>query len=57
MVMTASGAAVATFGTELRQIISTNMLQNPVNCVLAGEQVGFKTGRISGRALRRTFGE
>lgn len=54
---TAAGAATVEGRTELRQIISTNMLQKPVNCVLAGQQVSFKTGRAAGKALRHAFGE
>jgi hypothetical protein len=56
-VLAVSGQASQEIRAELRQIISTNMLQNPVNCVLAGEQVSFKTGRAAGKALRHAFGE
>lgn len=54
---TAAGSSDAEGVTELRQIVSTAMLQNPVNCVLAGMQVSFKTGRAQGRAMRHAFGE
>lgn len=52
-----AGTSAVAMGTELRQIVSTKMLQNPVDCVLAGDQDLVRRGRVSGRALRRAFGE
>lgn len=59
------GSAAVSFGTELRQIISRNMLQDPVDCVLAGQQDGEegkskldpRRGFMSYRALRGIFRE
>ena len=46
------------FGDRFSPVVtSTTRLQLPINCVMAGEQVGFKTGRFSGRGLRRVFRE
>ncbi len=42
---------------ELRQVTSTNILQKPVDCVMAGDQKEFKSGRAHRRALRGIFRE
>lgn len=55
--LVASGVASISFATELRQITSTNIIQKPVNCVLAGQQTSIRPGRIRGGALRHAFGE
>lgn len=52
-----AGVATVTGVAIRRQVISTNMLQKPVNCVLAGEQITFKGGRARGRQLTHAFGE
>lgn len=56
-VFSSSGIGSAQFGTEFRQIISRNILQNPVDCVLAGQQEEFKKGRASIAVLKRIFRE
>lgn len=41
-----------------RDITSTEILQKPVDCVLAGDQESpVRAGSASGRALKRVFGE
>lgn len=55
--LTAAGAAASSFVTERKQITSTNILQRPVDCVLAGQQTEFKRGRLSSTAMTHAFGE
>lgn len=52
-------AQVATFfGLRFTPLVtSTERLQNPVDCVLAGQQREFKTGRAHFGALKGIFNE
>lgn len=55
--LNAAGSSTSSFGTELRQIVSRRMLQDPVNCVLAGDQERLKGAKISGKLLKGIFRE
>lgn len=52
----ATGSSSAQGAAELKQIISTNMLQKPVDVVLAGQQTEYP-GRLSRAAARHAFNE
>lgn len=53
----ASGVAEVSGIADRRHYTSNQVLNLPVDCVLAGQQVSFKNGRAAGRALRHAFGE
>lgn len=53
----AAGVATSNFISVIRPYTSTNALQMPVDCVLAGQQDLYKGGRARGRALKHVFGE
>lgn len=38
-------------------VTSTNTIQLPVDCVLAGQQWDVRSGRVAGRFMKHTFGE
>lgn len=55
--LSASGVAAVSIAADLHQVISRSMLQDPVDCVLAGEQTEFKKGFAPFNALRGIFNE
>ncbi len=55
MIGVAAGAA--TVEGVPANITSRQVLRDPVDCVLAGQQVSYRPGRAMGRALRRAFNE
>lgn len=54
---TAFGSSVVTGIAIILPITSRNVLQDPVDCVMAGNQRKFKTGRAHFGALRGIFRE
>lgn len=54
---TSAGVATASAVSDNKHVTSTLAIQKPINCVMIGTQLSFKTGRASGRNLRRAFGE
>lgn len=52
-----SGAATASFGSEFKQIISTNMIQKPIDYQLAGDAMLPGRGKLSKGMMKAIFRE
>lgn len=54
---TSYGSSVVTGIAIILPITSRNVLQDPVDCVLAGQQIEFRKGRASMAGVRHAFNE